>query len=137
METTRTRNPRINHGKNVARLCDIMNIPDERLATMLNTDMETTARYKESEILPDNVIEEIANALNVHPDIIKKLGEENLHVNIQNNYEGSNSNASQVAVQNHTFILNPFEKVVELYERLLKTKDEQIILLKEKLKDSQ
>lgn len=135
METTCTRKPKVDHGKNVERLCEILGVTDEKLAEMLDVDLETTKQYKESETLPDDVIEDIAQVLNIPSAIIKKMGDENMNVNIQNNYEGSNSNASQVAVQNHTFIMNPFEKVVELYDRLLKTKDEQITILEKKLNE--
>lgn len=136
MGTTQQKNKKTNHGKNIERICNILDISNEQLAKMLNVDIETFQNYIETEILGDNIIKNIADKLDIHPDIIKKLGEDNTTVNIQNNYEGSNSNAFQVAMQSHTFIHNPYEKIIELYERLLQAKEEQIILLDKKLKEA-
>jgi hypothetical protein len=59
-------------------------------------------------------------------------------MNIQNNYEGSNSSATSVGFNNNNIecTFNPFDKLMEqveknekLYEALLKEKDEKIALM--------
>jgi hypothetical protein len=66
----------------------------------------------------------------VTPATIKNFSEEAVINNIQNNYEGSNNNYQNCSI-------NPFDKIVELYDALLKSEKEKNALLEkviEKLK---
>jgi len=76
--------------------------------------------------LDKDILEKVAKALKVSPEAIKSFTEETIVNVIQNNYDGSTNNSSNY---NHQCTFNPFDKVVELYEALLKSEREKIALL--------
>lgn len=75
------------------------------------------------------ILDQVAKILKVPVEAIKNFDEEAAIVNIQNNYDGSTLNHSANYQYNYQPTFNPVDKVVELYERMLKEKDEKIALL--------
>ncbi len=75
-------------------------------------------------------LDQVAKVLKVPVEAIKNFDEEAAIVNIQNNYDGSTLNHSANYQYNYQPTFNPVDKVVELYERLLKEKDAEIETLK-------
>jgi len=81
------------------------------------------------------ILEKVAKSLKVPVEAIKNFDEQSAVFNIQNNYEGSSAiNNSGAFSSNYQCTFNPFDKVIELYEALLKREKEKIALL-EKLMD--
>ena len=71
-------------------------------------------------------MEQIAKTLKVPVEAIKNFNEEAAIYNIQNNYEGSTLHHSAKYQYNYQPTFNPIDKMVELYERMLKDKDAMI-----------
>ena len=129
---------KIHHGKNVARFRQMLGIKQEALANLLNDDWTQVniSRLEAKEEIDDALLSQIAAALKIPVEAIKNFDEEAAIVNIQNNYEGSNTGAGVVGAHNSDFAINPLKKYVEavekiekLYEELLKAKEEQIKFL--------
>jgi len=79
------------------------------------------------------MLEKVAKALKVTPETIKNFNEEATIYNVQNNYDGSNSGAT-LNTNNYHCTINTFDKIVELYERMLKDKEAMIEKLETLLK---
>jgi transcriptional regulator with XRE-family HTH domain len=126
----------IHHGRNLRRIREILDIKQDTLASFLGEDwnQQKVSYLEQKEVIDPAMLEEVAKALKVPIDAIKNFNEEAAIFNIQNNYEGSNSSATNVGNYHCTF--NPIDKLAEaleenkkLYEALLKEKDEKIALL--------
>ena len=125
------------HGYNVKRLREILGVKQEDLAERLQLSQQTVSRYENTEILEDNILNNVAKALNIPVDSIKNFSEEGVVSIFGNNYQDE---AVSYAVH-YKCTFNPLEKVVSLYdekvellERMLKTEQEKVSLLEEVLK---
>jgi transcriptional regulator with XRE-family HTH domain len=131
----------IHHGRNVKRFREAKKIKQEVFADMLGEgwSQKKVSQIENSEELDAALIDELAKALQVSPEAIKNLSEENVINIIQHNYDGS-SNNNNGPNYNNCSIQNPIDKIIELqeektklYEALLKEKDEKIALLQKLL----
>ncbi|XZF12609.1 helix-turn-helix transcriptional regulator [Chitinophagaceae bacterium MMS25-I14] len=124
------------HGRNVKRLREIMGIKQEALAIELGKEwnQKKISSLESKAQIDEDLLERIAAALKVPTETIKGFDDEMTVYNIQHNYEGANPNANSIAVQNSYCTFNPFDKIVELYERMLQDKDAMIQELKELVK---
>ena len=97
---------------------------------MLRIDMEGTGID-----LEDGLLTKIAEVLGISTDVIKDFDVEKAICNI-NNYKDAtiSPGATATVYAAHTQQINPLEKVVELYERLLKSEQEKIEILRECIK---
>ncbi len=114
----------------------------EALAEALGISQQAVSKIEQSEHVEDLTLERIGKALGFPADVIKSYSEEATINNIQNNYEGSNSNANSVGV-NHQCHFNDalieenkrlLEEVKRLMDAWMKEKDERIVLLERLLK---
>ena len=87
-------------------------------------------RLKKDELEPE-VLEKITKALDIPIEAITELNEGAL-INIYSGTWQDNATAAG-SIQNQTF--NPIDKIVELYERLLKAEQEKVAMLHEIIKD--
>jgi transcriptional regulator with XRE-family HTH domain len=110
-------------GRKICRIREIRGIKQETLAHELGITQQQVSRLEQSESIEEEVLEKIAKVLEVSPDGIKNFNDEaltNLFNNISNNTFHENSIA---------FIyqqINPIEKIIELYERLLVSEREKV-----------
>jgi len=121
----------IHEGRNVKRIREILGIKQDALAMELGLSQQAISALEQKEALDKDMLEKVAKALKVSPEAIRTFTEETVVNVIQNNYDGSTNNSSNY---NHQCTFNPFDKVVELYEALLKSEREKIALL-EKILD--
>lgn len=98
----------------------------ETLAEILGVSQQAVSKMEQSETLEDLALERVAKALGVTPGVIKTFNEEAAIFNIQNNYDTS--------AQNVNYQLNPIEKIVELYDALLKSEREKVALMEKVIK---
>ncbi|MDR0866145.1 MAG: helix-turn-helix domain-containing protein, partial [Candidatus Symbiothrix sp.] len=117
---------KVHHGQNVKRLREMLNIKQEALADKINVAQQTLSRYDVQEKLDDELLEKIAKELNIPVEAIKNFTEEGA-LNIISNTFQDEAFMGEVIHYNPTF--NPIDKVVELYERMLKEKEERISFL--------
>lgn len=139
----------IHQGRNVKKFREMLNLSQEGLAYELGGDwtQRRISLLEQKEVIDDVILGEVSKALKVSPEVIKKFNEEKAYNIISNT--ASFDNCQQPAFFNANPIFNPIEKLVEileenkkvvdenkqLYQQLLKEKDEKIALL-EKLANS-
>ncbi|MBB5620972.1 transcriptional regulator with XRE-family HTH domain [Pedobacter cryoconitis] len=128
META-TKSNKVHIGRKISRIREIRGIKQDYLAIELGVSQQTISKIEQSEDVDDSTLEKIANILGVSAEAIKSFSEEVLIFHIQN--MNDNSTAYSYNYQCH---YNPLDKVVELYERLLKSEQEKIDLLKNEIK---
>ncbi len=90
---------------------------------------QAISKLEQTEVIDDNRIEEVAQALGVTPSGLKKFNEESVLYATANFYEGSHSVNTNI----NTIINDPVDKIIEFYEkRLQDLRNEIITTLKEK-----
>lgn len=115
-------------GQNIARIRGMRRMTQKEIASRLNIGQSEYSRIEQKAQIDDDLLEKISVALEVSSEIIKEFKEDSIFTN--NVYEQNNT-ISQVYFQT-----NPLDKIVELYERLLKEKDMEIEIYKKQLKVS-
>jgi len=119
-----------NVGKNLQRVRIYFGVKQEALAADLGISQQAISKIEQQEEIEDDVLKKIAGVLGVSAEIIRDFDEDKAIYNINNyNYQDATiSDGATTMVQQ----INPVEKIVELYERLLKSEREKIELLKNK-----
>jgi len=112
----------------------MLGIKQEAFATELGEDwnQKKVSLLEQKETIEDDLLQQVAKVLKVPVEAIKNFDEEAAIHNIQNNYDSSVINAGPSINYKCTF--NPIDKVIELYERMLKDKSEMIEKLETMLK---
>jgi transcriptional regulator with XRE-family HTH domain len=110
-------------GENIARIRGMRRMTQKEVAGKIMIGQSDYSRIEQKAQIEDDLLEKIAKALEVSSDMIREFREEAIFTN--NVYEQNNS-ISQIYFQT-----NPIDKIVELYERMLKEKDELINHLKQ------
>ena len=85
------------------------------------------SKLEQKEIIDNDMLEKIAATMEVPADVIRNLNEDGV-INII--FRTLNNSSS---VMYHPNIVNPLDKIVELYEKLLASKDEEIGMLRKEL----
>ncbi len=113
----------------------MLGIKQEALAYNLGDDwnQKKISILEQKEVIDDPLLEQVAKLLKVPAEAIKNFDEEAAIVNIQNNYEGSTLNHSANYQYNYQPTFNPIDKIVELYEALVKSEKEKVELLQKLL----
>lgn len=122
-----------NHqGRNAQRIRVFLGIKQEVLANELGISQPQVSEIERQEIIDEALLSRIANVLGVSSDLIKKFDVERAIYNI-NNYKDTtiNANFKDTTIKDggigHQEI-NPIEKVIELYERLLQSERDKLEL---------
>jgi transcriptional regulator with XRE-family HTH domain len=123
-----TSSEKLHMGRKVVRIRELRGMKQEGLAEKLGVSQQTISKIENSEFIEEERLTVIAAALEVTPDIIRHFNEDALFNNIQHNCD----TASHNVIVNYQ--LSPIDKLVELYDKLLESKQEQIRLLEELLK---
>ena len=123
-------NEKIHMGRNIKRFREMLGIKQEAFATELGEDwnQKKVSLLEQKEIIEDNLLEQVAKVLKVPVEAIKNFDEQAaiVYFNTFNDNSLSNSNGAFSAYQ-CTF--NPIEKIVELYEALVKSEKEKVEML--------
>jgi transcriptional regulator with XRE-family HTH domain len=122
----------IHEGRNVKRIREILGIKQDALAMELGLSQQAVSALEQKEALDKEVIEKIAKVLKVSSDAIKSFNEETA-VNFFNTFNDSTVNHGAFAAYNFNCTFNPLDKVIELYDALLKSEREKIALLEKML----
>jgi len=126
-------NLKSNHiGKKIERIRELKGMKQEALAAKVGLSQQTISKIEQSETIDDDKLERIAEALEITADAIKNFNAE-AAVNIIANTVNNHDNSSLV---NYYPTFNPIDKIVELYDKLLKEKDEIIEMYKKQQKAS-
>ncbi len=116
-------------GLNVQKVRVYMGVKQEALAAELGISQNTVSKIEQQDEIDDELLSRIAGVLGVSPEVIRDFDVERAIYNINNNYKDAtiSDGGTAIALQ-----INPIEKIVELYERLLQSEREKIELLKNK-----
>jgi transcriptional regulator with XRE-family HTH domain len=120
----------VHEGRNVKRIREILGIKQDALAMDLGLSQQAISQLEQKEALDAELLEKIATALKVPVEAIKSFSDETAI-----NFISSTFNHSGLFNYNCTLSFNPIDKVVELYERMLKDKSEMIEKLEALLKE--
>jgi transcriptional regulator with XRE-family HTH domain len=123
----------IHEGRNVKRIREILGIKQDALAMDLGLTQQAISQLEQKEALDAEMLEKIAAALRVPVETIKNFDEQ-AAINIISTTFNSHDNSTSLAYQS-SLTFNPIDKIVELYERMLKDKNEMIEALEALLKE--
>ena len=130
-------------GRKIRPMREMLGIKQDVVADKLGISQQAVSKIEQNEHVENATLEKIANVLGVSPEAIKNFNEEATINYIQQNYDGSNKDASTVFVGAHNqFTFNPMEKWAEaieenrkLYEALLKSELEKVEMLEKLLRE--
>ncbi|RZL51092.1 MAG: XRE family transcriptional regulator [Pedobacter sp.] len=126
METAEKTN-RTHLGRKIGRIRELRGMKQEALAAELGISQQAISKLEQSEEIEDSTLEKIAAALGLPSDAIRNFNEEAVFNIIGNTFTDSSSNNN-----NYLCTINPLEKIIELYERLLASEREKVEILKGK-----
>lgn len=123
-------NKPMNVGKKIERIRSLRGMTQAQLGEKLGgISKQAVSKMEQSESLDEDRLKEVAQALGVTPDGLKKFNEETVLYCTANFYEGSYSVNTNI----NTIVNDPVEKIIEIYEkRLQQVKQEVIEALKNK-----
>jgi len=107
-------------GRNIKRIRELLGVKQDALAITLGDDwnQQKISYLEAKEEIDGPLLDQVAKALKVTPDAIKNFNEE-----AATNYINTFNDHSTGAFNNFNCTFNPIDKVIELYERMLKDKD--------------
>lgn len=129
MQTEETKT--VHQGRNVKRIREMLGVKQEALASDLGLTQQAVSQLEQKEALDKETLQRIAEVLKVPVDAIKNFDDEGA-INIISNSFHDEASAYSV---NYKCNFNPIDKVVELYEALLKSEREKIGLLERMLNE--
>ncbi|NDV69687.1 helix-turn-helix domain-containing protein [Dysgonomonas sp. 25] len=125
MDTAKENNSK-HHGENIRKIRRIIGLNQYDLADKMNTNQQFVSRMESKEELDEETLQKVSKALGVPVELIKEYDHESTIQNFFNN---------TINTVNGDCFINPLETVKDLYERLLKEKDEKIQLMEQFLKE--
>jgi transcriptional regulator with XRE-family HTH domain len=118
----------IHHGQNVKRLRDLLGVKQETVAMELNITQQAMSKLGQKEQIDTEMLEKISKILNVPAEVIKNFNDDAAINVIANTFHDS-------SFVGYKPTFNPIDRVIELYERLLKTEQEKNALLEKMLNE--
>jgi transcriptional regulator with XRE-family HTH domain len=111
-------------GRKIERIRSLRGMTQAQLGEKLGgISKQAVSKIEQTESMDDERLTEIANALGVLPDGLKKFNEESILYCTANFYEGSHSVNTNI----NTIINEPVDKVIELYERKFQNLKNEIL----------
>jgi len=120
----------IHQGRAIKRIREILGREQKDLATDLGITQQAISLLEAKETVDPKMLDDVAKALKVPVDAIKKFNEEAAISVVANTFSDFKDNATASAM-NYYPSFNPLDKVIELYERMLQEKNEEIQKLRE------
>ena len=121
-------------GRNLQRIRVYLGMKQEALAADLGVNQQVISKIEKQEEIEEGFLKRIAEVLGISEQVIKDFDVEKTIFNINHhNYKDANisEGATTYAIVQQ---INPLEKIVELYERLLKSEQDKIEILKKYMK---
>ncbi|MEB2787306.1 helix-turn-helix domain-containing protein [Algoriphagus persicinus] len=116
-------------GRKICQIRELRGMKQDTLAFELGVSQQTISKIEQSAEVEDPTLDKIAGILGVSPQGIKNFSDESIISNINSFYDQS--------AFNFQCTFNPLDKLMEaleenkkLYERLLKSEQEKIEILK-------
>lgn len=112
-------------GRKISKLRELKGIKQEALAAELGISQQAVSKIEQSAEVEDEALDKIAKVLGLTPEAIKAFSEDAVFNIIANTFTDNSQNNN-----NYLCTINPLEKIVELYERLLASEKEKVEMLK-------
>ena len=112
-------------GRNLQKIRVYMGVKQEALATDLGISQQEISKIEKEEEIDNSLLSQIANVLGVTPEVIRDFDVERAIYNINNIRDNTFEQGSTSIAQQ----INPIDKIVELYERLLQSEREKVEML--------
>jgi transcriptional regulator with XRE-family HTH domain len=128
-----TYNKPIHIGKKIERVRKLRGLTQDEVGDGLGISKQAVSKLEQSESIDDERLDQIAKVLGVTKDGLVNFNEEKVF-NISTNF---NDGCSVTTNSIYTFVENvnnPIEKIIELYEGLLKSEREKVEILLSKNK---
>jgi transcriptional regulator with XRE-family HTH domain len=132
METT-THNKPFHIGKKIERVRKLRGMTQEEVATGLGISKQAFSKIEQSESIEEDRLAQVAEILGVNLEGLKKFNEETVLNNTINFYEAVNNSPVNNCYEATNHIHNPVDKIIELYESLLKSEREKVEILMKKI----
>ena len=117
-------------GRNLQRIRVYLGMKQEALAADLGISQQEISKIEKQDEIEDKLLTQIATALGVSAEVIRDFDVARAIYNINSYKDATISPGATATVYAHTQQINPLDKIVELYERLLQSEREKIELLK-------
>ena len=127
MSTTNTTN---HIGRKISRIRELRGMKQEALAIELGVSQQTVSNIEKSASIEADLLAQVAEILGVAPEAIENFSEEAVFNIMNNTFQDSSSNNN-----NYLCTINPLDKIIELYERLLEAEKSKVEHLERLLKD--
>src|SRR5258708_32628499 len=120
-------NEKIHMGRNVKRFREMMSIKQEALAAELGDDwnQKKVSMLEQKETIEDDLLQQVAKALKVPVEAIKNFDEQSAVNIISNTFHNNSHDESTFNALNLNPTFNPIDKIVELYDALVKSEKEK------------
>ncbi|MYZ59336.1 XRE family transcriptional regulator [Elizabethkingia anophelis] len=117
-------NKKIHQGRNIKRFREMLGIKQDALAYELGGDwnQKKISLLEQKETIETSILQQVSAVLKIPVEAIENFDEEQA-VNIISNTFNDQSNGYNYYP---TFAFNPLDKMVELYERMLKQQQDMI-----------
>ena len=116
-------------GRNLQKIRVYFGVKQEALALDLGISQQEMSKIENQAEIEEGLLSRIAGVLGVSSEVIRNFDVERIIYNIDNSYQDATVSDGGTAI---VLQINPIEKIVELYERLLQSEREKIELLKNK-----
>lgn len=119
-------------GRNLQRVRIYFGIKQETLASDLGISQQAVSKIEQQEVIDNDLLKKIGTIIGVAPEMIENFDIERAIYNINNyNYPDATITEGSTAIVQQ---INPVEKIVELYERLLQSEKEKNEFLSKSIK---
>ena len=108
------------YGQNIKRLRDILGIKQDTIAFALDMTQQNFSHLEQRSDIDYETLKKIAEIMKIPVEAIENFSDDGV-INIISSSLHDNSGS---------MFFNPLEKVIELYDKVIKSKDEEIAFLR-------
>lgn len=116
-------------GKKVERIRKLRGLTQEEVGLGLGISKQAVSKLEQSDSIEVERLDQIAKVLGVTKDGLINFNEDAILYYSTNFYDGCNINTDAINNNVENFVNNPVEKIIELYESLLKSEREKVEIL--------
>lgn len=116
-------------GRKISRIRELRGMKQGVLAIELGVSQQTISNIENSATIEADLLAQVAKILGVTPEGIENFNEEAVFNIINNTFQDSSTNNN-----NYMCSIDPIDKIIELYERLLEAEKSKVAYLEKLLK---
>ena len=117
-------------GRKISRIRELRGMKQGVLAIELGVSQQTISNIENSATIEADLLAQVAKILGVTPEGIENFNEEAVFNIINNTFQDSSTNNN-----NYMCSIDPIDKIIELYERLLEAEKSKVAYLQKLLKN--